>query len=160
MMTEKDALALIHSGKSVRDLVTEHAHELELHMDLGRGVIGKAKLELVPADEGDGEMVRATAIAERVGPDGVTRRARFRVDTTLEDAEALFEEAVEANLPALFAKKAIDFLQARNGSRRVKFARQLTTPITKAEHKYIPRREFLAQQSESDESRSSPLTKE
>lgn len=137
-MNEAQALALIHSGKSVRDLVIDHGHELEVHMDVGRGVIAKAKLDIV--EDAEGEKVKATSVVQRTGSDGAIRTGRITVEVPIHDAQALFEEAVENNLPALYMKAAADFLAARNGSRRVMFARRLTPPISKAEHKYIPRR--------------------
>lgn len=142
-MNERDALALIDSGKTVREIVIQHGHELEVHMDVGRGVVARAKLDLVEDEEG--EKIKATSIVERLGADGVVRKGRITVEMPIDDAQALFEEAVEENLPAIYLKKASDFLQARNGSRKVMFSRRLTPPVTKSEHKYLPRAEFLAE---------------
>jgi hypothetical protein len=142
-MNERDALALIDSGKTVREIVRDHSHELEIHMDVGQGVIARAKLDLVEDEEG--EKVKATSLVERLGPDGRVRKMRITAEVPIDDAQALFEEAVESNLAALYVKKAADFLQARNGSRKVMFARRLTPPVSESKHKYLPRAEFLEQ---------------
>jgi hypothetical protein len=124
-MDERQALKLIESGRPLRDIVREHAQDLEVHLDVGRGMIARAKLEL-SADE---QSVVATAIVQdEKGPMKIT------METSIATAEAWVREAVELN----WGQKAALFLAGRGGSRKVSFARRLTTPTSKARRSYIP----------------------
>ncbi len=127
-MNEREALALIESGKSVRDLIRDHRDELEFHMEIGGGIVARAKVDLITTPDG-GEMVKAVSIVENEDGPG-----RFTAEIPIATAEAWLRRAVAGGWAQRAAKSATDFLLARGGSRDVRFARRFGAPVSKAQH--------------------------
>ncbi len=125
-LTERQALALIRSGTSVTELVRQHGHDLEVHMDFGRGVIAAARLDLVDDSETGEAKIRATADVV----DAKGRKATATLTSSIEHTEDFLQEAIDNNYGKLALAAAADFITARGGSRKMLFARRFGGPAS------------------------------
>lgn len=110
-MNEREALARLEKGESLASILK--SGELEVHVDIGRGIVARAK----PSIDEETGVVTIQGLVEQKGRGPVEVSIRCDAAT----AEDYVRDAVAMNLP----EKALAFIQARGGSRRVYFGRRV-----------------------------------